>query len=109
VIKFVSDLRQVSSINKTDRHDITEILLKVALNSINQTKPKTYKLSWLHKLLEPLHFHHSLGQFVGCVIYKNVGNHSLYLSKEDLEIIEEKVNSFWKELKKQLFRVKRRN
>jgi hypothetical protein len=38
VIKFVSDLRQglwfstgtpVSSINKTDHHDITEILLKV--------------------------------------------------------------------------------
>jgi hypothetical protein len=34
VIKFVSDLRQVvcflwvSSTNKTDRHDITEILLK---------------------------------------------------------------------------------
>jgi hypothetical protein len=40
VIKFVSDLRQVggflrgtpdSSTNITDRHDITEILLKVAL------------------------------------------------------------------------------
>jgi hypothetical protein len=40
---FGSDLRQVggrssgtpvSSINKTDRHDITEILLKVALNTI---------------------------------------------------------------------------
>jgi len=29
----------VSSINKTDRHDINEILLKVALNTINQTKP----------------------------------------------------------------------
>jgi hypothetical protein len=29
VIKFVSE---------TDRHDITEILLKVALNTINQTK-----------------------------------------------------------------------
>jgi hypothetical protein len=28
-----------SSINKTDSHDITEILLKVALNTINQTKP----------------------------------------------------------------------
>ena len=28
-----------SSANKTDRHDITEILLKVALNTINQTKP----------------------------------------------------------------------
>jgi hypothetical protein len=26
----------VSSINKTDHHDITEILLKVALNTINQ-------------------------------------------------------------------------
>jgi hypothetical protein len=44
VIKFVSDLRQVggfllvppiSSINKTDHHDIAEILLKVALNTIN--------------------------------------------------------------------------
>jgi hypothetical protein len=30
---------QVSSTNKTDRHDITEILLKVALSTINQTKP----------------------------------------------------------------------
>ena len=43
VIKFVSDLRQtgrwfspdtpISSTNKTDRHDITEILLEVALNT----------------------------------------------------------------------------
>jgi hypothetical protein len=43
VIKFVSYLRQVggfhpvSSTNKTDRHDITEILLKVSLNTIKQT------------------------------------------------------------------------
>jgi hypothetical protein len=29
----------VSSTNKTDHHDITEILLKVSLNTINQTKP----------------------------------------------------------------------
>ena len=29
----------VSSTNKTDCHYITEILLKVALNNINQTKP----------------------------------------------------------------------
>jgi len=44
VLKFVSDLRQVggflrppvSSTNKADRHDITEILLKVAFNTINQ-------------------------------------------------------------------------
>ena len=46
VIKFVSDLRQVggtlvSSTNKTDRHDITELLLKVALNTIKQTNKQT--------------------------------------------------------------------
>ena len=39
VIKFVSDLQQVggtpiSSPNKTDRHDIIEILLKVELSTI---------------------------------------------------------------------------
>ena len=40
VMKFVSDLRQVggttpdSSTNKTDCHDITEILLIVVLNTI---------------------------------------------------------------------------
>jgi hypothetical protein len=39
VIKFVSDLRQVdgspvSLTNKNDHHDITEIFLKVALNTL---------------------------------------------------------------------------
>jgi hypothetical protein len=52
VIKFVSDLRQVSgflqgppisSTNKTDRQDITEILLKVALSTIYQTNKQTNK------------------------------------------------------------------
>jgi hypothetical protein len=33
----------VSSSNKTDRHDITEILLKLALNTKNQTKPSLLK------------------------------------------------------------------
>jgi hypothetical protein len=43
VIKFVSNLRQisgflwVSSTNKTDRHDINEIWLKVVLNIITLT------------------------------------------------------------------------
>ena len=48
VIKFVSDLRQwfslgtmVPSNNKTDRHDITEIVLKVTLSAI-KTKPKSH-------------------------------------------------------------------
>jgi hypothetical protein len=31
----------VSSTNKTDHHDITEILLKVVLSTINQAKPKS--------------------------------------------------------------------
>jgi len=42
----------VPSTNKTDRHDITEILLNVALNTINQTKIKqevrTYIISLTH-------------------------------------------------------------
>jgi hypothetical protein len=44
VIKFVSDLRQVGgflrfpSPIKSDRHDITEILLKVALNTLTLTQ-----------------------------------------------------------------------
>jgi hypothetical protein len=40
-IKFVSDFSPeppVSTTNKTDCHDITEILLKGELNTINQTK-----------------------------------------------------------------------
>ena len=52
MVKFVSDLQQVggfsagppvSSTNKTDRHDIAEILLKVALNTLSnkQTNNQT--------------------------------------------------------------------
>ena len=37
--RWFSQGTPVSSTNNTDRHDITEILLKVALNTINQTKP----------------------------------------------------------------------
>ena len=41
VIKFVSELQQVFSgySGFLHRHDVTEILLKVALSTINQTKP----------------------------------------------------------------------
>ena len=35
----------VSSTNKTDRHDITAILLKVALNSIKQTSKQSFYLA----------------------------------------------------------------
>jgi hypothetical protein len=50
MIKFLNDLRQidgfsgpsVSSSNKADRHNIAEILLKVALNTIKQTTKTIY-------------------------------------------------------------------
>jgi hypothetical protein len=35
--QWLSPGTPISSTNKTDRHDITEILLKVALSTINQT------------------------------------------------------------------------
>jgi hypothetical protein len=49
---FVSDLRQVggflrvlpvSPTNETDRHDMTEILLKLALKTIKQTNKRLHK------------------------------------------------------------------
>jgi hypothetical protein len=39
---WISPGTPVSSTNKTDRHHITEILLKVALNTINQTRSSDY-------------------------------------------------------------------
>jgi hypothetical protein len=39
----------VSSTNKTDRHNITEILLKVALNTIKQANKQTNKPSEAHR------------------------------------------------------------
>jgi hypothetical protein len=52
----------VSSTNKTDRHDITEILLKVALNTIKQTnKSNLFYELWnqstdIYVLLEDIKF-----------------------------------------------------
>jgi len=57
MLNFVSDLRQVggfffpgtpvSSTNKTDRHDITEILLKVALNITTLNPQNEHKFGLL--------------------------------------------------------------
>jgi hypothetical protein len=41
----------VSSTNKTDHHDITEILLRVALNTIKQTNKQTNKQTKKKRLL----------------------------------------------------------
>ena len=43
--RWFSSVAPVSSINKTDCHDIIEILLKIVLNTINQTKPLTCQFS----------------------------------------------------------------
>jgi hypothetical protein len=38
-LQYITQRTAVSSTNKIDRYNITEILLKVALSTINQTKP----------------------------------------------------------------------
>jgi hypothetical protein len=43
--RWFSPCAPVSSINKTDRHNITEILLKVALNTINH-KPSMFSVCY---------------------------------------------------------------
>jgi hypothetical protein len=50
----------VSSTNKTDSNDITEILLKVELNTIDQTKPLMFKIlkeTWLLLTMKLLSHH----------------------------------------------------
>ena len=66
VIKFISCLLMVggspaSSNTKTDRHDIAEILLKVALNTINQSiNPSEKRFSvFAYKLLRAVYHRHS--------------------------------------------------
>ena len=39
-VSVTCDMSVVFSTNKTDHHDIAEILLKLALNTIKQTKQK---------------------------------------------------------------------
>ena len=47
--RWFSPVPLVSSTNKTDRHDITEILFKVALNTIKQTKKERKKQTTKYK------------------------------------------------------------
>jgi hypothetical protein len=76
--RFFSPGTLVSSTNRTDHHDITEILLKVALSTINQTKPEStlttrtckvffvvvkwicWYASCLHRLLHTVFYYESL-------------------------------------------------
>jgi len=49
--QWFSPCTLVSSTNKTDRHDRTEILLKVALNTIKQIDEHTCSNTWTHFIL----------------------------------------------------------
>ena len=63
VIKFVSGFSPctpVSSTNKTDRHNITEILLKVALNTIKQTKQTLVSQSYVLLYICDIHAYLSI-------------------------------------------------
>ena len=72
MIKFVSDLRlvdgcsagtPVSSTNNADRHDITEILLKVASNTITLT-PSLYHIHYKKNgLVSAVYQYHSILEF----------------------------------------------
>ena len=63
----------VSSTNKTDRHNITEILLKVVLKSIKQTKQAITQAIWFWQLR--IYFYlqipHSNANFVKCFQKEN--------------------------------------
>ena len=63
----------VSSTNKTYRHDITKILLKVVLNTINQTKPS------YHRLVDITIDQFKYATF--CVIPKTEPGHGFYCSQ----------------------------
>ena len=84
VIKFVSDLRQVifsgSSTNKTDQHDITKILLKVALNTTKQT----------------IYMYLSLLRFINALRYSNLmKNNSIYDSTREWSQDGDHTDDIW--------------
>jgi hypothetical protein len=99
----------VSSTNKTDCHDIAEILLKVALSTINQPS-KVYYIYVLYKFCNPCIWSHELSSFFSdghrLIRYIPVGNNcekkggyshgrrilwwTIYLS-QTLELVETKI------------------
>ena len=78
----------VSSTNRTDRHVITELLLKVALNTIKQTKKHTHRwLYFIHKI-NPLRFKYicefSSKHLHQLYISHNVHEFSVYIYNLDI-------------------------
>ena len=66
--RWFSPGTQVSSINKTDRHDITEILLNVALNTITTLIWNWYKLFYLTFCIFSFEFEESCLSDTRCLI-----------------------------------------
>jgi hypothetical protein len=52
----------VSSTNKTDRHDITEILLKVTLNTITLHTPFIQSTGWIRNCCTEFALHLTTGK-----------------------------------------------
>ena len=82
VIKFISDLRHVDGFlwvlrytNKTDYHDITEILLKVALNTVTLT-PYLFKRGSVFVTSRKINFLHS---FYKCLYFNGLLVFYIYL------------------------------
>jgi hypothetical protein len=84
VIKFVSGLwfSPGSSINKTDRHDITEILLKVALNTI--TLILTYE--WMFVFTKCFYLH--VFCFFGIVQVQSIMKKILHNKTSSCELLK---------------------
>jgi len=73
----------VSTTNQNDHHDITEVLLKVALNTINQTKPLFLFFSGMH-----------LGYNSAVTIQTSTGCQIVLIREEGIENVLNKVNKW---------------
>ena len=91
--RWFSPSTPISSTNKTDSHDISEILLKVALNTIIQTKPVMLQLVIYHILI--MH----LTPYISALVKQLLGDlidwmHALSLCYNDSTTCTMKLSSF---------------
>jgi hypothetical protein len=79
MIHFVSDSTPVSSTNKADRQDITEILLTVALNTIAPTDPDSCNFicfAYRSSLCKQRNVYHEQG--TRSVLYRRYGYKGIF-------------------------------
>jgi len=88
--RWFSPGNPVSSTNKTDHHDITEILLKVALNTITSLPP-----SWKNKVNEDLR---KILERIGKLSCRQISNliaHKHYILKHGTNIVHGHCVNLW--------------